>query len=80
MQLITDFLEASEVRNLVQLKGYFKGSSTLWDHVLDNVMHHDIALSALGGLISHLSRLMVSLPFLKALRVRKIYCKGVCCL
>ncbi|KAG6723721.1 hypothetical protein I3842_03G222000 [Carya illinoinensis] len=59
VQLITDFLEASEVRNLVQLKGYFKGFSTLWNHVLDSVTHHDIALSALGGLISHLSRLML---------------------
>ncbi|KAG6702417.1 hypothetical protein I3842_07G033500 [Carya illinoinensis] len=44
VQLITYFLEAFEVRNLVQLEGYFKGSSTLWNHVLDSVMHHDIAL------------------------------------
>ncbi|PON73319.1 DNA mismatch repair [Parasponia andersonii] len=59
MQPITDFADASEVRNLIQLKGYFKRSSNLWNHVLDNVMHHDITLSALGGLISHLSRLML---------------------
>ena len=63
MQPITDFADASEVRNLIQMKGYFKGSSNLWNHALDNVMHHDVSLSALGGLISHLSRLLVSLLF-----------------
>jgi len=61
VQPITDFLDASEVRNLIHLKGYFKGSSNLWENLLEGVMHHDIALCALGGLISHLSRLMVSL-------------------
>ncbi|GMY35996.1 DNA mismatch repair protein MSH7 isoform X2 [Fagus crenata] len=59
VQPITDFLDASEVRNLVHLKEYFKGSSNLWDNLLNGVMHHDIALCALGGLISHLSRLML---------------------
>ena len=62
MQPITDSSDAAEVRNLIQLKGYFKGSSNLWNNALDNVMHHDITLSALGGLISYLSRLMVSFP------------------
>ncbi|GMY26645.1 dna mismatch repair protein msh7 [Fagus crenata] len=51
VQPITDFLDASEVRNLVHLNGYFKGSSNLWDKLLDSVMHHDIALCALGGLL-----------------------------
>ncbi|XP_062090746.1 DNA mismatch repair protein MSH7 [Humulus lupulus] len=59
MQSATDFADASEVRSLIQLKGYFKGSSNMWDHSLGNVMHHDITLSALGGLINHLSRLML---------------------
>ncbi|XP_030954394.1 DNA mismatch repair protein MSH7 isoform X2 [Quercus lobata] len=59
VQPITDFLDASEVRNLIHLKGYFKGSSNLWENLLEGVMHHDIALCALGGLISHLSRLML---------------------
>ncbi|KAM3713937.1 hypothetical protein ACJW31_01G294000 [Castanea mollissima] len=59
VQPITDFLDASEVRNLIHLKGYFKGSSNMWENLLEGVMHHDIALCALGGLISHLSRLML---------------------
>lgn len=57
----TDFVDASEVRNLIHLKGYFKGSGDSWDHALDGVMHHDLALCALGGLLGHLSRLKVSL-------------------
>ncbi|XP_075661192.1 DNA mismatch repair protein MSH7 [Castanea sativa] len=59
VQPITDFLDASEVRNLIHLKGYFKGSSNMWENLLEGAMHHDIALCALGGLISHLSRLML---------------------
>ncbi|XP_031269580.1 DNA mismatch repair protein MSH7 isoform X2 [Pistacia vera] len=55
----TDFVDASEVKNLIQSKGYFKGSSAPWNSALDCVMQHDISLSALGGLISHLSRLML---------------------
>ncbi|KAE7998764.1 hypothetical protein FH972_003275 [Carpinus fangiana] len=59
VQSLTDFQNASEVGNLVRLKGYFKGSSNLWNHVLDSVIHHDVALCSLGGLIGHLSRLML---------------------
>ncbi|XP_024029834.1 DNA mismatch repair protein MSH7 [Morus notabilis] len=59
LQPITDFADASEVRNLIQLKKYFKGSSSLWNHALDNETHHDVTLSALGGLVTHLSRLML---------------------
>ncbi|KAL5572686.1 hypothetical protein UlMin_022283 [Ulmus minor] len=59
MQQIIDFADACEVRSLIQSKGYFKGSSSLWDQAIDNVKHHDVTLSALGGLISHLSRLML---------------------
>ncbi|XP_022882429.1 DNA mismatch repair protein MSH7 isoform X2 [Olea europaea var. sylvestris] len=51
-----DFGEVLEVRNLIQSKGYFRGSCIRWDHVLDGVMHGDLALCALGGLINHLSR------------------------
>ncbi len=88
VQPITDFLDASEVRNLVHLKEYFKGSSNLWDNLLDGVMHHDIALCALGGLISHLSRLMVSLPvsffflfsFFKFKNKKKVLGASMCCL
>ncbi|KAL6984822.1 DNA mismatch repair protein msh7 [Sarracenia purpurea var. burkii] len=52
-------VDGSEVRNLIQLKGYFKGSVDKWDQTVECVMHHDLALSALGGLTSHLSRLML---------------------
>ncbi|KAK3041651.1 hypothetical protein RJ639_001461 [Escallonia herrerae] len=56
----TDFLDAAEVRNLIKLKGYFKGSRNMWDHVLDGIAHYNLALSALGGLTSHLCRLKAS--------------------
>ncbi|KAL8239783.1 hypothetical protein R6Q59_016350 [Mikania micrantha] len=55
-QPFTDFVDSSEVRNVFQLKGYFNGSSNVWDRALDEVLHQDIALCALGGLCSHLSR------------------------
>ncbi|GAV79508.1 MutS_V domain-containing protein/MutS_I domain-containing protein/MutS_II domain-containing protein/MutS_III domain-containing protein [Cephalotus follicularis] len=56
---LTDFVDVSEVRNLIQLKEYFKGSCNFWNNALDSIMNHDIALGALGGLIGHLSRLML---------------------
>ncbi|KAJ0540686.1 putative DNA mismatch repair protein MutS/MSH [Helianthus annuus] len=56
-QPFTDFVDSSEVRNVFQLNGYFKGSSNVWDRALDEVVHQDIALYALGGLTNHLSRL-----------------------
>ncbi|XP_028080773.1 DNA mismatch repair protein MSH7 isoform X1 [Camellia sinensis] len=59
VQPAINLVNASEVRNLIQLKGYFKGSSNTWDQTFDGVMHHDLGLCALGGLISHLSRLML---------------------
>lgn len=59
----TDFVDSSEVKSLIQLKGYFKGSSIAWNDALDSVMQPDVALCALGGLISHLSRMMVCLLY-----------------
>ncbi|KAG6599446.1 DNA mismatch repair protein MSH7, partial [Cucurbita argyrosperma subsp. sororia] len=56
---VTDFLEASEVKLLIQSKGYFKGSLNLWNHTIESTDHDDIALCALGGLINHMSRLML---------------------
>ncbi|CAM8914652.1 unnamed protein product [Rhodiola kirilowii] len=56
----SDFSDASVVRNLIKSKGYFKGTCDSWDIVLDGVAHPDNALSALGGLIGHLSRLMLN--------------------
>jgi len=58
VQSITDLVN-SEIRDLINSKGYFKGSSDSLDHVLNNVIHREITLSALGGLIGHLDRLMV---------------------
>ncbi|CAI9100302.1 OLC1v1037275C1 [Oldenlandia corymbosa var. corymbosa] len=54
-----DLVTASDVKKFIQLKGYFKGSCSRWDHMLEGIMHQDLALCALGGLISHLSRLML---------------------
>ncbi|KAF2299607.1 hypothetical protein GH714_039282 [Hevea brasiliensis] len=67
----SDFLDASEVRNLIQSKGYLRGSSNPWNNALDSVMNHDTALCALGGLIDHLSRLMVKVfgSLVKGLRI-----------
>lgn len=59
VQPATDFADACEVKSLIQLKGYFKGSSSSLIHVFDSLMHKDIAISAFGGITSHLSRLMV---------------------
>ncbi|XP_027173583.1 DNA mismatch repair protein MSH7 [Coffea eugenioides] len=57
--LHADFGNASEVRNFIQLKGYFKESLNRWDHILEGIMHQDLALCALGGLTNHLSRMML---------------------
>ncbi|XVF34805.1 hypothetical protein REPUB_Repub18cG0090200 [Reevesia pubescens] len=56
---VTDFLDASEVRNMIQSNGYFKGSPNSYINAFDGVLHHDVAVCALGGLVSHLSRLML---------------------
>lgn len=58
VQSITDLVN-SEISDLIHSKGYFKGSSHSLDHVLSKVNHREITLSALGGLIGHLDRLMV---------------------
>ncbi|XP_050364799.1 DNA mismatch repair protein MSH7 [Argentina anserina] len=58
VQPVNDFVDASEVCKLIQLKGYFKGSSNSWNDGLDGI-HQDITLPALGTLIDHLSRFML---------------------
>lgn len=60
MQSLTDLM-TPEVFELVHLKGYFKGSSNSLDHALDKVIHRETTICALGGLINHLTRLMVFL-------------------
>ena len=59
--LHADFGNASEVRNFIQLKGYFKESLNRWDHILEGFMHQDLVLWALGGLTNHLSRMMIGM-------------------
>lgn len=54
-----DFLDASEVRKLVDSEGYFRGSSKSWSLAFDCLANHDLVVCALGGLICHLSRLML---------------------
>ncbi|RDY09195.1 DNA mismatch repair protein MSH7, partial [Mucuna pruriens] len=49
----------SEIRDFIHSKGYFKDSSHSLDHVLSNVIHREITLSALRELIGHLDRLML---------------------
>ena len=56
---VNGFLDAGGVKNMIQSKKYLKGSKDLWDFLLDGVTHHEFTLCALGGLIDHLSRLMV---------------------
>ncbi|XP_016491813.2 DNA mismatch repair protein MSH7-like isoform X1 [Nicotiana tabacum] len=54
-----DFVDPAEVKNFLDLKGYFKGSCNRWDHTFDGVTSHDVALCALGSLANHLERLML---------------------
>ncbi|KAF9614084.1 hypothetical protein IFM89_015083 [Coptis chinensis] len=54
-----DFLDASGVKELIESKRYFKGSCNTLDVALDGGMHHELAVCALGGLVNHLSRLML---------------------
>nr|XP_016505221.1 PREDICTED: DNA mismatch repair protein MSH7-like isoform X1 [Nicotiana tabacum] len=54
-----DFVDPAEVKNFLDLKGYFKGSCNKWDHTFDGVRSHDVALCALGSLVNHLERLML---------------------
>ncbi|KAL9292584.1 DNA mismatch repair protein MSH7 [Arabidopsis thaliana] len=49
--------DAAGVRNIIESNGYFKGSSESWNCAVDGLNECDVALSALGELINHLSRL-----------------------
>ena len=57
----TDFSDASQIRMLVHSKGYFKASTGSWLSALDYSVNQDAVICALGGLIGHLTRLMVYL-------------------
>ncbi|KAK4370225.1 hypothetical protein RND71_009700 [Anisodus tanguticus] len=53
-----DFVDPAKVKNFLDLKGYFKGFCSKWDHTFDGA-NHDVALCALGSLANHLERLML---------------------
>ncbi|KAK4781239.1 hypothetical protein SAY87_017345 [Trapa incisa] len=52
------FSDPSDVMELIKSKGYFKRSPVSWNHAFDGASHSNLAISALGGLVDHLSRLM----------------------
>lgn len=54
-----DFLDASKIRKLIHSKGYFRGPNS-WSLAFDCLLNHDLVICALGELVGHLSRLMVS--------------------
>ncbi|XP_020521545.1 DNA mismatch repair protein MSH7 [Amborella trichopoda] len=54
-----EFAGASEVEKLIQSKHYFEGSCNPWTSAFDGIKHPELAISALGGLVCHLSRLML---------------------
>ncbi|KAI9128946.1 hypothetical protein K1719_000429 [Acacia pycnantha] len=58
VQSLTD-LTSPEVTDLVRFNGYFKRSSNTLDHVLNKVNHPESTMCALGGMINHLTRLML---------------------
>ncbi|KAG2317263.1 hypothetical protein Bca52824_020385 [Brassica carinata] len=49
--------DAYGVRNMIESSGYFRGSSESWKSAVDGLTESGIALSALGELVNHLSRL-----------------------
>ncbi|KAK8695156.1 hypothetical protein V6N13_000329 [Hibiscus sabdariffa] len=59
----TDFLDASEVRNMIQSHGYFKGSPNSYINAFDGIMHHDIAVCALGRLLEDILQSGDVLPY-----------------
>lgn len=54
-----DFSDAAQIRNLIHSKGFFNASTESWLSALDCTMNQDVVICALGGLIGHLTRLML---------------------
>ncbi|KAK3160536.1 hypothetical protein QOZ80_1BG0060840 [Eleusine coracana subsp. coracana] len=54
-----DFSDASQIRTSIHSKGYFKASKDSWLSALNSSVNQDAAVCALGGLIGHLTRLML---------------------
>jgi DNA mismatch repair protein MSH6 len=59
-----DFSDASQIRMLIHSKGFFNASTESWLSALDCAVNRDVVICALGGLIGHLTRLMVYLAYL----------------
>ncbi|GAB2292219.1 DNA mismatch repair protein msh7 [Dionaea muscipula] len=53
------FLDSEEINRVIQSNGYFKGFASMEHLLINGVTHHEVTLCALGGLIDHLSRLML---------------------
>ncbi|WVZ72571.1 hypothetical protein U9M48_021006 [Paspalum notatum var. saurae] len=54
-----DFSDASQIQMLIHCKGYFSSSAESWVSALDRAVNRDAVICALGGLIGHLTRLML---------------------
>ncbi|KAJ1282281.1 hypothetical protein BS78_03G039800 [Paspalum vaginatum] len=54
-----DFSDASQIQMLIHSKGYFSSSAESWVSALDRAVNRDAVICALGGLIGHLTRLML---------------------
>ncbi|CAL4978244.1 unnamed protein product [Urochloa decumbens] len=54
-----DFSDVSQIQMLIQSKGYFTASAESWLSALDCTLNRDAIILALGGLIGHLTRLML---------------------
>ncbi|TKW13813.1 hypothetical protein SEVIR_5G125400v4 [Setaria viridis] len=54
-----DFSDVSQIRMLIHSKEYFTASAESWLSALDCALNRDAIICALGGLIGHLTRLML---------------------
>lgn len=61
------FSDVSEIQTLIDSRGYFKASTSSWLSALNSSVNKDAVICALGGLVSHLTRLMVYLSSLLSL-------------
>lgn len=53
------FSDVSEIQTLIDSRGYFKASTSSWLSALNSSVNKDAVICALGGLVSHLTRLML---------------------
>ncbi|KAL5729308.1 DNA mismatch repair protein msh7 [Ranunculus cassubicifolius] len=60
MLSVTDYLDASGVKELIESNKYFKGSFNTLDIATNGGTHNELAVCALGGIVNHLSRMMLN--------------------